>query len=171
MCTTRRKVITTRCVFTIRVDVCMIRPQRPSIAACVQGSSLVLGEFPQLFDRVAGVRRGGGPNPSNVLGRGPTSACTRPRPPRSGGHLPRRSAHPRHGDVSRKSAGNLLDGVGAELPVPSPCSTTTACRTYKRRLGVVAPRRDFTTRYAVVSTESTHPILSTWSGWAASLLM
>ena len=32
MTTTRRKVITTRCVFTLRVDVCMIRPQRPSIA-------------------------------------------------------------------------------------------------------------------------------------------
>jgi len=32
MTTTRRKVITTRCVFTLRVDVCMIRPQRPSIS-------------------------------------------------------------------------------------------------------------------------------------------
>jgi len=31
MSTTRRKGITTRWVFTLRVDICMIRPQRPSI--------------------------------------------------------------------------------------------------------------------------------------------
>ena len=31
--TTGRKVIITRCVFTLRVDVCMIRPQRPSVNA------------------------------------------------------------------------------------------------------------------------------------------
>ena len=34
MHTTRRKVITTRCVFTLRVDVYMIRPERPSIDNC-----------------------------------------------------------------------------------------------------------------------------------------
>ena len=39
MTTTRRKVITTGCLFTLRVDVYMIRPQRPSIRTTLMATS------------------------------------------------------------------------------------------------------------------------------------
>jgi len=141
--------------------------------ACVQGSSLVLrvaSHTPgtvQLFDRVS--EAGGRAISAAAVARRPSAL---PRPPRSA-HLPYRSLRlHRRGDVSRKSAGNLLGGDSPSLPPvvlrAAACFALEHINRYVLvRLGVGL----FTTRYAVVSTKRhADPVLSRWAGLGLMLM-